>query len=105
MDVQSWLASSRAHLADGLLESSETSEDMLKSFIAQVWEHTPLHLPGADPAGFAQLLQLEDIDTLMCRGALPDMKSEILLFEAQRQIDHYSSPHAAFAAGASIVCR
>lgn len=39
-------------------------------FVAEHWDRAPLHRPGADAGGFADLLSLDDCDRLLAAGGL-----------------------------------
>ena len=42
----------------------------VERFASEAWGRHPEHYPGADPAGFADLLSLDDVDRLITSAAL-----------------------------------
>jgi ribosomal protein L16 Arg81 hydroxylase len=106
-DLGAWLAGAWDQLSPGAdvprPEAPDGDGERVDWFLARIWEHVPLYMKKADAHGFSSILRLEDIDALLCRTALPNTAAELLMFESQRQVTNYSTPHAAFASGASIV--
>ena len=53
-------------------------------FLAEHWEQSALHLQREDPTLFGGVLQLHDMDEVLCRAQLPDTAAELLIFRCTR---------------------